>query len=120
MLDPPQALAAPRSFHELPSHVSFPNSPGRGTVRNRQTSAPVRTSNARMSPGAAMPGPSPQETPTMIVFFQTAGADVGPYPSAANFGSSPSRRLRTPPLANFGSSRPVFASSEKSRPSDVP
>jgi hypothetical protein len=56
----------------------------------------------------------------MIVFFQTAGADVGPYPSAANFGSSPSRRLRTPPLANFGSSRPVFASRENSRPSEVP
>ncbi len=31
-------------------------------MRNRQTSLPVRTSNARISPGAAMPGPSPQET----------------------------------------------------------
>ena len=32
--------------------------------------APVRTSNARISPGAAIAGPSPQETPTMIVSFQ--------------------------------------------------
>ena len=46
-----------------------------GTARPR---SPVRTSNARMSPGAAMPGPSPHETPTMIVSFQMAGADVGP------------------------------------------
>ena len=50
------AFAPPRSFQESPSHVSLPTSPGRGTVRNRQTSLPVRTSNARMSPGAAIPG----------------------------------------------------------------
>ena len=38
----------------------------------------VCTSNARISPGAASPGPSSHETPTMIVSCQITGADVGP------------------------------------------
>src|SRR6202049_387008 len=40
----------PLTAHESPSHVSLPNSPGRGIVLNVQSTFPVRASNARTSP----------------------------------------------------------------------
>lgn len=45
-------FAAPESRVPV-SHVSTPGSPGCGMVWNVQRSAPVRTSNARTSPGGA-------------------------------------------------------------------
>ena len=77
-LNPPQAFAPPRSFQDSPPQVESPTSPGRGTVRNRQTSSPGADVERPDISGAAMPGPSSQETPRMIVSFQMAGADVGP------------------------------------------
>ena len=47
-----QSLAPPTWARASSGHVSAPNSPLRGMVRNDQTCAPVRTSKARMSPGA--------------------------------------------------------------------
>ena len=46
-------LTPERLRQPLSSHVSWPRSPGRGTVWNVHTSLPVRTSNARVSPGSA-------------------------------------------------------------------
>ena len=45
-----QAFVPPRFFQESPSQVSFPNSPGRGTVWKVQRTLPVRASMPRMSP----------------------------------------------------------------------
>ena len=50
--DSAQLFAPPTVARALAGHVSAPSSPVRGTVRNDHTSAPVRTSYARMSPGA--------------------------------------------------------------------
>src|SRR3954470_21543486 len=40
----------PLTAHESFSHVSLPNSPGRGMVLNVHNNLPVRTSNSRASP----------------------------------------------------------------------
>ena len=119
-LTPPHALAPPRFFHDSPPHVSFPYSPGRGTVRKDQRCAPVRTSKARTSPGAAMPGPSPLEKPRITKSSKMAGAEVGPYGSLPIGTSRSSRRSLTPIAPKLESSLPVAASIENNRPSEVP
>ena len=45
-----QTPVLPLTAHESFSHVSLPNSPGRGMVLNVHSSLPVRTSNARTRP----------------------------------------------------------------------
>src|SRR3954454_8054436 len=47
-----QLLAPPILFHASGGHVSYPNSPGCGTVWKVHASLLVRTSYARISPGA--------------------------------------------------------------------
>ena len=60
-----QTLAPPTVFQASGGQVSSPNSPGRGMVWNVQASLPVRTSKARMSPGAE-PYPWLVAVPTMM------------------------------------------------------
>src|SRR3954470_8263779 len=61
----------PLTAHESFSHVSLPNSPGRGIVLNVHSSFPVRASNARTSPLVLLcvltVAPSRNDEPTMIV-----------------------------------------------------
>ncbi len=47
----PQVFVPDRSFQPSFSHVSWPTSPGRGTVWNSHSFLPVTASNARVSPG---------------------------------------------------------------------
>jgi quinoprotein glucose dehydrogenase len=75
---PGSTFTPPRFFQLSPSHVSCPNSPGRGTVWKRQRCLPVRASNARMSPGSDSPGPSSTANPTMTRSSKMAGAEVTP------------------------------------------
>ncbi len=46
-----QTLVPERPFHPSSSQVSWPTSPGRGTVWNTHLGAPVTASKARVSPG---------------------------------------------------------------------
>src|SRR5438034_11188935 len=73
-----QRLALPAYFHESSSHVSTPHSPSRGITWKVHRSVPVRTSNARTSPGAAslFSGESDPPAPTMTTSRTTSGADV--------------------------------------------
>src|SRR5687768_12016036 len=120
-VNPPHGFAPPRPFQGSPplGQVSRPNSPSRGTVWKRQTSLPVRTSNARGSPGAAGRA-SFVEQPTITRFSNTIGGDVGPYGVPSASPSNPARRSNAPLSPNDGSGFPSFASSEMIRPSDAP
>ena len=53
----PRRSPPPRSFHESPSHVSSPNSPGRGTVRNRQSLRPCGRRTPGRRPARRCPAP---------------------------------------------------------------
>src|SRR4051812_22602634 len=69
----PQTLTPERFLALSAPHVSYPNSPGRGTLWNVHASLPVRASHARVSPAGPVPpadppGPSPTPAPVMIRF----------------------------------------------------
>ena len=72
----------PLIAHESFSHVSLPNSPGRGIVLNVQSSLPVRTSNARTSPLVLLcvvtVMPSLNDDPTMTTSLTTVGVECRP------------------------------------------
>ena len=72
----PGALAPPRDFQESPSQVSCPSSPRTGhgpETPDLLARAYVERSDIPQRGRAYQPLPS-QETPRMIVSFQTAGA----------------------------------------------
>src|ERR1041384_429617 len=97
----PQLLTPPMYFQASFGHVSYPNSPGRGTVWNVHTSLPVSTSYARMSPGGDM-YPSPVALPTMTRFSNTSpGVFDWMVPMlAGSRPSMPTRRSTTPLVPN--------------------
>jgi hypothetical protein len=63
--------------HESSCQVSFPNSPGRGTVWNVHLSLPVRTSQPRVYPGicSLMLLNDEIEAGVITVSFTTTGGD---------------------------------------------
>src|SRR4029453_13677353 len=79
--EPVTQIGAPPCIHESPPHVSWPASPGPGTVLKRQTSLPVLTPPAAMKPRTPN---SPPAVPAITLSFTTRGATVNAYPS---FGS---------------------------------
>src|SRR5581483_2101741 len=72
----------PLIAHNSSSHVSLPNSPGRGIVLNVQSSLPVLTSNARTSPLVLLcvltVAPSRNDEPTSTTSFTTTGVECTP------------------------------------------
>src|SRR5215831_14533791 len=68
----PQMFVPERFFHPSSSHVSCPNSPGRGTVWNSHSFFPSRASYARVSPGGPS-GTSPTVAPSITRFLNTSG-----------------------------------------------
>ena len=77
-----QTPVLPLTAHESFSHVSLPNSPGRGMVLNVQSSLPVRTSNARTSPLVLLcvltVAPSRNDEPMMTTSLTMAGVACRP------------------------------------------
>jgi len=70
---PVTQVEPPPRFHESPSHVSLPFSPGPGTVQKRHAFLPVAASNASMKP--RMPYSAPA-IPTTTLPLTISGADV--------------------------------------------
>src|SRR5688572_6416936 len=75
--EPVVQIDPPPVFHESPAHVSWPGSPGCGTVLNFQICLPVTGSYAAMNP--LMPY-SPPAGPTITLSLTTRGATVPEYP----------------------------------------
>ena len=98
--------------HESFSHVSLPNSPGRGIVLNVQSSLPVRTSNARTSPLVLLcvltVAPSRNDEPTITTSLAIAGVECTPI--------SPVSRSICWPLPN---TTPTFRSTMPSVPNEL-
>src|SRR5205823_6320750 len=74
-----QTPVLPLIAHDSFSHVSLPNSPGRGIVLNVQSVFPVRTSYARTRPLVLLcvftVSPSRKEDPTITTSFATVGVE---------------------------------------------
>src|SRR5437899_12227481 len=101
----------PLVAHDSFSHVSLPNSPGRGIVLNVHSSLPDRTSHARTSPLVLLwvltVSPSRNDEPTMTTSFATVGVACSPI--------SPDSRLICSPLPTTA---PTFMSTTPSLPKD--
>src|SRR6266513_3716940 len=82
-------LVPERSSQESPSQVSCPTSPGLGTVWNRQTSFPVRTSKARTSPLGPFDGNSWTSDPVMTRALYMGGGDDESYISCGHLSATP-------------------------------
>src|SRR3989442_12021546 len=85
------AFAAARSFHDSPSQVSCPNSPGRGTTWNVHSSLPVRASKPRTSPNGPCGVPSAASAPPTRTLLLTSRGGVLPR------SPPPHRSAPTPP-----------------------
>jgi len=115
----------PFTDHESFSHVSLPNSPGRGMVLNVHSSLPVRASKARTTPLVLLwvltVAPSLNDEPTMIVSLTIAGVEWMPIsPVSRSIGwrlpnTAPTFKSTTPSVPNERTSDPLFASSSTSR-----
>src|SRR4029078_12902112 len=92
--EPVTQMGAPPCCHESSGQVLLPGSPGAGTVLNRHTSAPVRTSYAatqQFVPNSLVAGPR------MTLSLTTSGA---------TFNCSPCFQSR---IVLFQTAFPVFA-----------
>src|SRR5262249_21231816 len=115
----------PLSFHDPFSHVSLPNSPGRGTRLNDHSSLPVRASKARATPlvllCVATVIPSLNDEPTRMTSLVMVGVECSPAsPLSRSICLSasvimPTFRSTTPSLPKVGIGAPVFAFSAMSR-----
>ena len=91
-----------RSFHPSFSHVSWPVSPGRGTLWNVHFNLPVTASKPRVSPGVlASCGVSSVLAPRASTLRKTTGTPLHPTPA----------RSATPFWPNPADGLPVAASS---------
>src|SRR5205823_2739142 len=109
----------PLTAHDSFSHVSLPNSPGRGIVLNVHSSLPLFTSNARTSPLVLLCVftviPSLNEEPTMTTSLTTVGVEcrpISPVSSSICWPlpiTAPFFRSTTPPSPNDGTIDPFFA-----------
>src|SRR5438445_356666 len=90
---PVQTPVLPLIAHDSFSHVSLPNSPGRGIVLNVQRSLPVFTSNARTRPFVLLcvttVMPSLNEEPTRTTSFTTVGVEWSPISPSLYSGRVP-------------------------------
>src|SRR5581483_7449962 len=120
MVNNPQTFVPERFFQSSARHVSWPVSPGRGTEWKVQTSFPVCTSHARVSPAAPMLGPSCTCAPVITTFLKTIGGDERPNDEFASPLRAPGFMSTTPSLPNPGIGLPVLAFRAYSLPVDVP
>src|SRR6266852_7970534 len=107
---PVQTPVLPFVAHDSFSHVSLPNSPGRGIVLNVQRSLPLFTSNARTRPFVLLwvltVIPSLNDDPTITTSFTTVGVECRPIsPTSRSICSpapfiAPTFRSTTPFLPN--------------------
>ncbi len=105
------------STNRLPRY--FPNSPECNGVEPPDLAAALDIESADV-PRAATPGPSSHyydDDNRVVPNGRGRGRAIG---TSRDQRIDSARRLRMPPSPNFRSSLPVFASSENSRPSDVP
>src|SRR5207245_7520066 len=96
--------------HDSFSHVSLPNSPGRGIVLNVHSSLPLFTSNARTRPFVLLwvltVIPSLNDDPTITTSLTMSGVEWSPIsPVSRSIGcplpnTAPFFRSTTPPSPN--------------------
>src|SRR5262245_51187601 len=114
----PQTLTPDRFLALSPPQVSYPSSPGRGTVWNVHTSLPVVASHARVSPAGPEPpldppGPSPVPASVMIRFLKIVGDERCEYGTFMPVCITSGVLVLTMPLSpNQSFGRPVAASIE--------
>src|SRR5205814_3712854 len=115
----------PLVAHDSFSHVSLPNSPGRGIVLKVQSSFPVLTSHARTRPLVLLcvftVSPSRKEEPTITTSLATVGVECKPISPVSRSiccplpTTAPTFISTTPLVPNPGTGTPVFALSDTSR-----
>src|SRR6185437_10182756 len=116
-----QTLTPERPFQLPPCHVSWPRSPGRGTVWKVHTRAPVRASQARTSPDGPRGGYSCTCDPVITRLRNTNGGDDMPYrPFGSPLITAGIFRFTTPRLPNPATGFPSTARNAQSFPDRVP
>src|SRR5258705_8193222 len=122
---PVQTPVLPLVAHDSFSHVSLPNSPGRGIVLNVHSSLPVFASHPRTRPLVLLCDltvrPSRNDEPTMMTSLATVGVEwrpISPLPRSICCPlpmTAPIFMSTTPLAPKPATGMPVFALSDTRR-----